>query len=65
MARLVWMPRRLKEELRSVIEQAAQDAGYPDLCDRIATEEDAVEEEEVMAFLMEAGHPALTMDALF
>ena len=45
--------------------QAAQDAGYPDLCDRIATEEDAVEEEEVMAFLMEAGHPALTMDALF
>jgi len=64
-ARLVWMPRRLKEELRSVIEQAAQDAGYPDLCDRIATEEDAVEEEEVMAFLMEAGHPALTMDALF
>lgn len=64
-ARLVWMPRRLKEELRTAIESAAAEAGYPDLYDKIATEEDAVEEEAVMAFLAEVDHPALSMDPLF
>ena len=63
--RVVWMPRRLKESLREEIAAAAAAAGHPDLWDQIATEDDSVEEEEVMNFLAEVGHPALEMEALF
>ncbi|NLE74019.1 MAG: CO dehydrogenase/CO-methylating acetyl-CoA synthase complex subunit beta [Actinobacteria bacterium] len=63
--RLVWMPRYLKESLRAEIEAAAVAVGHPDLWEKIATEDDAVEEEEVMSFLARVGHPALDMEAMF
>jgi acetyl-CoA synthase len=50
----------MAEELK----QAAIHAGDPDLIDKIADERVATTEEEVMAFLEEVGHPALTMDPL-
>jgi len=63
--RLVWMPKELKEEMRDILEKAGEREGVPDLIDKIATEEDAVEEEEVLEYLTRVGHPALEMDPLF
>lgn len=63
-ARLVWMPKKLKEELKDLIEANAERAGYPDLYDKIATEEQGTEEEEILNYLTEVGHPALEMDPM-
>ncbi len=63
--RVVWMTRRLKEALRTEIEAAAVAAGHPDFWDKIASEDDAVEEEEVLEFLIRVGHPALELEPLF
>ncbi|MHB8868635.1 MAG: acetyl-CoA decarbonylase/synthase complex subunit alpha/beta [Thermoleophilia bacterium] len=64
-ARLVWLPKKLKEELKDAITANADKAGYPGLYDKIATEENGTEEEEIMTFLAEVGHPALEMDPMF
>ena len=58
-ARLVWMPKKLKEELRRAHRRERRKAGLPDLYDKIATEENGTEEDEVLAYLTEVGHPAL------
>ncbi|MBU2604092.1 MAG: CO dehydrogenase/CO-methylating acetyl-CoA synthase complex subunit beta, partial [Actinobacteria bacterium] len=64
-ARVVWLPKKLKEELKDLITANATKAGYADLYDKIATEENGTEEDEIMTFLSEVGHPALEMDAMF
>ncbi|NDY43298.1 CO dehydrogenase/CO-methylating acetyl-CoA synthase complex subunit beta [Dissulfurirhabdus thermomarina] len=61
--RVVWMPKSLKEELRERLEERAKEEGIPDLLDMIADEEVGTTEEEVLAFLQEKGHPALSMEA--
>jgi acetyl-CoA synthase len=63
--RLVWMPKELKEEMRDVLTKAGEREGVPDLVDKIATEEDAVEESEVLEYLQKVGHPAVEMESLF
>ena len=63
--RLVWMPKELKEEMRDILEKAGERVGVPDLVDKIATEENGTEEEEVFEYLQNVGHPALEMDPLF
>ncbi|MHB1361822.1 MAG: acetyl-CoA decarbonylase/synthase complex subunit alpha/beta [Thermoleophilia bacterium] len=63
--RLVWMPKELKEEMREILEKAAEKAGAPDLVDKICTEEEATEESEVLEYLTKVGHPALEMDPMF
>jgi len=63
--RLVWMPRALKEEIRERFNQRAAEIGEPDLLDKIADETIGTTEEEILPFLTEKGHPALTMDPLF
>jgi CO dehydrogenase/acetyl-CoA synthase beta subunit len=45
--RLVWMPKALKEGIRERFQKEADRIGEPDLLDKIATEEDAMTEEEV------------------
>ncbi len=66
LARLVWMPKDLKENLRPQLEQAAIDAGLgKDFIDKIADETIGIEGEEILPFLEENNHPALTMDPLF
>ena len=50
--------------MKEVIERRGQEEGVPDLYDKIATEEDATTEEEVVAFMEKVGHPALTMDPM-
>jgi len=63
--RLVWMPKELKEEMRDILQKAGERVGVPDLVDKIATEENGTEEDEVLEYLTKVGHPALEMDPLF
>jgi acetyl-CoA synthase len=62
--RLVWMPKILKEEIKERFEKRAQEAGVPDLLDKVADETVGMTEEEILPFLEEKGHPALTLDPI-
>jgi acetyl-CoA synthase len=62
--RLVWMPKSLKEEIAEKFKTRAGDLGIPDLLDRIADESIGTTEEEILPFLQEKNHPALTMDPI-
>ncbi|MFN3346798.1 MAG: CO dehydrogenase/CO-methylating acetyl-CoA synthase complex subunit beta, partial [Candidatus Bipolaricaulaceae bacterium] len=62
--RVVWMPKQLKEEIRPRLEKRLAEVGQPELLEKIATEEDAVTIEDLVAFLERVQHPALTMEAL-
>lgn len=50
LARIVWMPKEIKERYRDIIEAKG-------LYDKIATEEDAKNVDELVAFLDRVGHP--------
>ena len=58
---MVWMPKILKDEIKERIEQRGAEMGEPDLFDKIADETVGITEEEIMPFLEEKGHPALSM----
>ena len=62
--RIVWMSSFLKESMAEELKEAAIREGDPDLIDKIADERVATTEEEVLTYLEEKGHPALTMDPL-
>lgn len=62
--RIVWMPKELKETLREQLEKRAEELGTPDFIDKIADETIGVTEEEILPFLTEKEHPALTMDPM-
>ncbi len=62
--RMVWMPKMLKEELKDRIIARGEAMGVPGLYDMIADETVGITEEEIMPFLKEKGHPALTMEPL-
>ena len=62
--RLVWLPKGLKEELKERIEKRGAELGEPDLYDKIADETVGITEEEILPFLQEKGHPALSMDSI-
>ncbi len=62
--RLVWMPKILKEEIKERFDKRAEELGVPDLMDRIADETVGMTEEEILPFLEEKQHPALTMESL-
>ncbi len=61
--RLVWLPKALKEEIKEKLIKRCAAIGMPELYDMIATEEQGETEEQIMAFLKEKGHPALSMEA--
>ena len=61
---MVWMPKSLKEEIKERLDKRAAEMGVPDLYDKIADETVGTDEESVMAFLKEKGHPALKMDPI-
>jgi len=63
--RLVWMPKMLKEEIRESLQRRADELEIPDFLDKIATEEDAVIEEEVLNFIQKVEHPVLEMESMF
>jgi acetyl-CoA synthase len=62
--RMVWMPKILKDEIKERIEQRGAEMGHPDLFDKIADETVGITEEEILPFLEEKGHPALSMPPL-
>jgi acetyl-CoA synthase len=62
--RMVWMPKKLKDEIAERFNARAKELGHPDLLAKIADETVAVTEEEVLKFITEKGHPVLTMDPL-
>ncbi len=62
--RIVWMPKMLKEEIGERLQARAEEMGVPNLLDMIADETIGVTEEEILPFLEEKGHPALTMESL-
>jgi acetyl-CoA synthase len=62
--RMVWMPKMLKEEIKERIDKRGEELGCPDLYDMIADETVGTTEEEILSFLQEKGHPALSMDPI-
>ncbi len=62
--RIVWMPKQLKEELSEVFTKRATEVGEPDLLEKIADETVATSEEEVLNYITEKGHPAVSMDPI-
>ncbi len=62
--RMVWMPKSLKEELKEKLLKRGEELGVPDLIDRIADETVGITEEDILPFLQEKQHPALTMEQL-
>jgi len=63
--RLVWMSSFLKESMAEELRAVCEREGDPDLLDRIADERVATTVEELLAYLEEHDHPALTMDPIF
>lgn len=55
--RLVWLPKRLKESLSEILKREG-------LFELIATEEDALTEEEVFAWCKEKNHPVLSLNPI-
>ncbi len=62
--RLVWLPKGLKEMLRDKINKLGEERGVSNLADRIADETVGVTEDEILPFLQEKEHPALSMDPI-
>jgi acetyl-CoA synthase len=62
--RMVWMPKILKEELKDRLIKRGEELGVPGFYDMIADETVGITEEEIMPFLQEKGHPALSMDSI-
>jgi len=62
--RLVWLPKGLKDLLRDRLNARGQELGIENLADMIADETVGVTEDEILPFLQEKGHPALTLDPI-
>ena len=63
--RIVWMPKELKDQLRDQLNERGKEEGYGDnFADMIADETIGETADEILPYLEEKGHPALTMDPL-
>ncbi|MCX5899585.1 MAG: CO dehydrogenase/CO-methylating acetyl-CoA synthase complex subunit beta, partial [Proteobacteria bacterium] len=62
--RLVWMPKRLKDELMEKINEQGSRLGVENFADRIADETVGITQEAIVGFLKEKNHPALEMEAI-
>jgi acetyl-CoA synthase len=63
--RIVWMPQQLKDEIRDRLVRQLEKIGMPELFDKIATENDAVDPDALVAFLEKVEHPVFQMASLF
>lgn len=64
LARVVWMPKMLKDELGTRLDEALAAAGAGLTSAQIATETEAETIEDLIEFLEESGHPAPGMEPL-
>lgn len=62
--RVVWMSSFLKDSMSDELKIVADLAGDPSLLDRIADERSVTTVEELLPWLEEHEHPALTMEAI-
>jgi len=62
--RVVWMPQELKEEIGERVKMRLEEIGEVDLMDKIATEKEATTSEELLRFLQDKKHPALSMEPI-
>ncbi|MEW6621316.1 MAG: acetyl-CoA decarbonylase/synthase complex subunit alpha/beta [bacterium] len=62
--RIVWMPKKLKEFSRELLEQQSKESGLENFVDLIADETIATTENEVLAYLQKVNHPALKMQPI-
>ncbi|MBI4686962.1 MAG: CO dehydrogenase/CO-methylating acetyl-CoA synthase complex subunit beta [Nitrospirae bacterium] len=62
--RIVWMSKSLKERVREIFQLRAQEAGVPDLLDKIADEGICEDAEKLVEYLSSVGHPALEMEPM-
>ena len=60
--RLVWMPKELKDQLKSDWESRFKEMEMPDFLDMIADETIATTADEVRAYMEKVKHPALELD---
>lgn len=63
--RVVWLSSNIKEQMAEELAEVCKREGDPDLLDKIADERVATTVDELLAYLEEKGHPALTMDPMF
>jgi len=65
MARIVWLPKDLKESVRPRMEKRAKELGLPDdFVDRICDETIATDSEGLLNHLTEKEHPAMAMESI-
>ncbi|MFZ7132772.1 MAG: acetyl-CoA decarbonylase/synthase complex subunit alpha/beta [Eubacteriales bacterium] len=65
LARIVWMPKELKDDVRDRLNVAAKDLyDIDNFTDMICDETIATESEGLLEFLEAKGHPALTLDPI-
>lgn len=65
LARLIWAPKELKDSLGDELRERAKEEGLgEDFVEKIADETVGTSAEEILPFLEEKGHPALSMDPL-
>ena len=62
--RVVWLSANIKEQMAEELAEVCKREGDPDLLDKIADGRVATTVEELLAYLEEKGHPALTMDPI-
>ncbi|HEY6000863.1 MAG TPA: acetyl-CoA decarbonylase/synthase complex subunit alpha/beta [bacterium] len=62
--RIVWMPKDLKARIADDFKKRAEEAGVPDLLDKIADETICEDAEKLVEHLTAVGHPALAMDPI-
>jgi acetyl-CoA synthase len=61
LARVVWMPKELKESMREDLQKRAQELDLLDLVDKIADETITTDADELAEYLAKVDHPALHM----
>ncbi len=63
--RIVWLTTSIKNQFKEELQKRSEEIGDPDFMDKVADETVATEPEQLVAFLTEKGHPALTMESIF
>jgi acetyl-CoA synthase len=63
--RLVWMPKELKEAMRSGLERRAADERLNGFVDKIGDETVCISAEQLVEHLARVDHPAMSMDPIF
>ena len=64
-ARIVWMPKELKDDVAPRLNATAKEMlGIDDFCSMIGDETVTTDPEELLSFLTEKGHPVLGLDPL-